>query len=556
MSIWETLADILILLSAGFVLGAICQRLKQSAVIGYLLAGLLLGPNSFDLVASQEEVQELAELGVALLLFAIGLEFSWARLRSLGRIPTLGGVVQVLVTGVVAMFVGQLCGLDLDSAIGVGAIVAISSTAIVLQQLTSKGDIGKVHGGYSLGILLVQDLSVVALVLLMTALAKGGTGVEILKDVGIALGYGALLFGALFAIFQYVMPKLLHTRAVQGSRDLLVLLAVVSGLGSALAAHSVGISPALGAFAAGVLLAGSPFAVQIRADVSSLRTLLITLFFVSVGMLADPLWMVQNWALVLGTFLAVVIGKLLITWGSLRLLGATSTSALSAGFCLSQIGEFSFVLAEIGRGTVLSEHLFLLIISTTILTLLITPYLVVHAPTWSARLTKLPGYAAGAELSSHDSGAVCIVVGFGPAGRQVADQLREHGRTVKILDMNPHSIREAKKLGFLALVGDARYAEVLEHIGLERIELIAITIPDPTDVAQITSLARSLAPQASIVARARYHNAHPMIAAAGAHRVVDEEQSVGRQIAISAKVLLEAGVKSKEQDPSHGPESD
>ena len=540
MSIWGALADILILLSAGFLFGAICQRLKQSAVVGYLLAGLLLGPNSFNLVSSQEEVQQLAELGVSLLLFAIGLEFSWARLRSLGFIPTMGGVLQVLVTGLVAMIVGQMCGLAMDSAIGVGAIVAISSTACVLQQLTAKGDIGKVHGGYVLGILLIQDLAVVALVLLMTALSNGGTGMEILSDVGVALGYGALLFGALFALFQFVMPRLLHTRAVQGSRDLLVLLAVVSGLGSALAAHYMGMSPALGAFAAGVLLAGSPFAVQIRADVSSLRTLLITLFFVSVGMLADPLWMFENWALVTGTFLAVVLGKLLIVWVALRLLGATSTSALSAGFCVAQIGEFSFVLAEIGRGTILSEHLFLLIISTTILTLLITPYLVVFAPTWSARLTKLPVFAGGSEPGAHGSEALCVVIGFGPAGRQVADQLREHGRTIMILDMNPHSIKEAKDLGFLALVGDARYADVLEHVGTERIELIAITIPDPNDVAQITSLARSLVPNADIVARARYHNAHPLIAAAGAHIVVDEEQSVGHQIAISARALLAA----------------
>jgi CPA2 family monovalent cation:H+ antiporter-2 len=335
-----------------------------------------------------------------------------------------------------------------------------------------------------------------------------------------------------------------------------VLLAVVSGLGSALAAHSVGISPALGAFAAGVLLAGSPFAVQIRADVSSLRTLLITLFFVSVGMLADPLWMAQNWALVLGTFLAVFLGKLLITWGALRLLGATSTSALSAGFCVAQIGEFSFVLAEIGRGTILSEHLFLLIISTTILTLLITPYLVVYAPTWSARLTKLPVFSGNSKPGAHGSEAVCVVIGFGPAGRQVADQLREHGQTVMILDMNPHSIKEASDLGFLSLVGDARYPDVLEHVGTERIELIAITIPDPKDVAQITSLARSMAPNADIVARARYHNAHPLIVAAGAHSVVDEEESVGHQIAISAWALLKAGAPTGDLAKVRGPESD
>jgi CPA2 family monovalent cation:H+ antiporter-2 len=285
-----------------------------------------------------------------------------------------------------------------------------------------------------------------------------------------------------------------------------------------------------------MLLAGSPFAVQIRADISSLRTLLMTLFFVSVGMLADPAWMLQNWWLVLAMFSAVVLGKAVITWGALRVLGATNQSALAAGLCVAQIGEFSFVLAEIGRGNVLSEELFLLVISTTILTLLLTPYLVSSAPHLSARLARL-GVVKG-ESGFGEPDSMCLVVGFGPAGRQVADQLREVYPKVMILDMNPRSVLEARELGFMASVGDARYGEVLEHIGLERIVLLAVTIPDPEDVVQIVTLVRSLSPKTLIVARARYHNSQSLIESAGAHIVVDEEEDVGHQLAAKARGLL------------------
>jgi CPA2 family monovalent cation:H+ antiporter-2 len=536
MPIWENLSDILFLLAGGFCLGALCERFKQSAIVGYLMAGVLLGPNALQLVTSQEEVGAVAELGVALLLFAIGLEFSWARLRSLGSIPTLGGVIQVVATGAVAWGFGMFFGLSWESASGVAAIIALSSTACVLRQLTQGGEIGKVHGGYALGILLVQDLAVVALVLLMSGLSKGGSGFEIVSGMTRALGYGAGLFGAMFVIFHWVVPRLLNSRALHGNRELLVLLAVTSGLGAALAAHAVGLSPALGAFAAGMLLAGSPFAVQIRADISSLRTLLMTLFFVSVGMLADPAWMLQNWWLVLAMFTAVVLGKAVITWGALRVLGATNQSALAAGLCVAQIGEFSFVLAEIGRGNVLTEELFLLVISTTILTLLLTPYLVSSAPHLSARLARLGAVKGESGFVEPDS--MCLVVGFGPAGRQVADQLREVYPKVMILDMNPRSVLEARELGFMASVGDARYGEVLEHIGLERIVLLAVTIPDPEDVVQIVTLVRSLSPKTLIVARARYHNSQSLIESAGAHIVVDEEEDVGHQLAAKARGLL------------------
>ncbi len=538
MSIWEVLSDVLVLLGGGFLLGALCERMKQSAIVGYLLAGVLLGPNAFHLVSNQQEVTVLAELGVALLLFAIGLEFSWSRLRTLGSIPTVGGLIQIVATGIVAWLVGTFFGLEWGAALGVAAIVALSSTASVLRQLTARGEIGNVHGGYALGILLVQDLAVVVLVLVMSVLSRGGTGAEIPLGMAKALGFGAALIGALYVVFHLVMPRLLHARVVHGNRELLVLLAVVSGLGSALAAHAVDVSPALGAFVAGMLLAGSPFAIQVRADISSLRTLLMTLFFVSVGMLADPAWMARNWLLVLSMFVAVVAGKALIAWGALRILGATHQSAIAAGLCVAQVGEFSFVLAEIGRGNVLSEEVFLLVISTTILTLLLTPYLVSGAPRAAAWLSDRRGGVREGVVEGKVGKQLCLVIGFGPAGRQVADHLREKVPEVMILDLNARSVREAKDLGFRASVGDARHSDVLEHVGLQRAMLIAVTIPDPGDVVQIVRLARALAPEALVVARARYHRSRGLIERAGAHIVVDEEEDVGRGLAATAETLL------------------
>lgn len=185
MSIWETLSDFLVLLAGGFLLGALSERLKQSPVVGYLLAGVLMGPNALHLVTSQGEVSAIAELGVALLLFAIGLEFSWTRLRSLGAVPTLGGVFQIVGTGLAVWVIAWSCGLAWEPAIGVAAMIALSSTACVLQQLTAQGDIGKVHGGFALGVLLVQDLGVVAFVLVISGLAQGGTGVEMLGVWGV-----------------------------------------------------------------------------------------------------------------------------------------------------------------------------------------------------------------------------------------------------------------------------------------------------------------------------------------------------------------------------------
>lgn len=532
MEIWDVLLDVVALLGAGLLLGAICERLGQNAIVGYLLTGAVFGPNALQWFESNEGVAALADLGVALLLFAIGLEFSWTRLRRMGKPAILGGVGQVVVTGLITALLAGIFGMDPRGAITLGAIVAMSSTAGVLRALVSRGEIESLHGGQALGVLLVQDIAVVPLVLLVSVLADGGGVGDVCWGLLKASGTAALLIAGMYVVFNFGAPLLLRSRPMHTNRELPVLLAVVSGLGSAILCHMVGVSPALGAFVAGILLANSPFAVQVRADISALKTLLMTLFFTTVGMLSDPLWILHHPLLVFGTTVAVLTGKALVTWGVLRFFGLASKVSLATGIALAQIGEFSFVLAEAARGRVLSEDVFLLVVSTSVLTMLLTPYLVGDARPLAARILG-DGRALRRpkkRLTAPVDGGV-IIIGFGPAGRALAERVHDDERPVVIVDFNARSRREARKLGYRFITGDARYADVLDHAGIQTAAYVMITTPGPSSAIQIARLARSMAPHAMLFARSRFSRYRTDIENAGAHLVFDEEQETGLRMA-------------------------
>jgi len=530
VTLWQVLLDIVILLGVGALLGALLERLQQSAIVGYLLAGALLGPNVFHVVRSTDEVLAISELGVALLLFAIGLEFSWTRLRQMGSFAFGGGLVQVLATTAIGAGVAALAGLSAPAAFTIGAICALSSTACVLRELTSLAEVQSVHGERALGILLFQDIAVVPLVLIVSVLAAGGTADEIFIGVLRTAGIGLALVVALYGIFNFLVPRLLGSTAVLANRELPLLIAVVSGLGSGVAAHAAGVSPALGAFVAGMLLASSPFAVQVQADVSSLKTLLLTLFFAAMGMLTNPEWIASN-ALLVGTAVVlVVLGKCALVWVALRLFRARSQSALAAGICLGQIGEFSFVLAELARGRLFSEEVFMLIVSTTVITMILTPYLVSKAPTLASRFVRSSAPARD-EAARGETTEQVLVIGFGPAGRAAAERIAELGCHVVVIDQNPMATRDAKKLGYSSVAGDALYPEVLEHAGLRSAISVVVTVPAATAALSIVRQVRVRAPEAMVLVRARFHRSLPELRAAGAHVIIDEEHEVGRMCA-------------------------
>lgn len=538
MDLWSGLFDILILLGTALVFGVICERLRQSPILGYLAAGTLLGPNALEAVSSAKEVSYLAELGVALLLFTIGLEFSWSRLKSLGGAALGGGAAQVGITLGVAAGVAAVFGLGWQTSVALGAIVALSSTACVLRVLISRAELESVHGRHALGILLMQDIALVPLVLLVTAIGGEGSLGQMGLDIFKTLAWAAVLILVMYVLFNRVMPRVMDFPALQRNRDFPILLTTVTGLGSAWGAHQFGLSPALGAFVAGMLLAESPFATQIRADISSLRTLLVTLFFSSIGMLGDPVWFVQNLPLVLAAVATIIVGKALLIWVILHRFGLSHANALATGICLGQAGEFSFVLAEVGRGTVISEGLFSLVISATIMTLFLSPYLVALAPRISLASVKalskiglLAAPTSQAVKAQEERENHYIIIGFGPAGEAVAQKVQGSSKCVTVIDLNPSSQARANQLGYIGHIGDAMHADVLVHAGIAEASAVVVTIPDPAAARSIVALIRSIAPDVHIIARARYHRFLSELQQGGAHEVVDEERLVGMRLA-------------------------
>jgi CPA2 family monovalent cation:H+ antiporter-2 len=532
MEIWETIAKLVLLLAVAFVLGVGAQRLKQSAIIGYLLAGTILGSALFD----REALAHWGELGVALLLFSIGLEFSFGRLKRMGSAVLLSGVMQVGVTLALFALIFSSRG-SVGAAVAWGQMVAVSSTAIVLRILMARAEIDSVSGRAALGILLVQDIAVVPLVLALTVMSHGGSAPDIALQIGKTIGAAGGMVVVFYGLFYHLIPRLLMRRGMFADRELVVLLAIILAFGSAWAAHSLGLSPALGAFLAGMLLAESPFASQVRADVGSLRTLFVTLFFTSVGMLADTNWFLANWQEVLVWLGVVFGGKTLIIFGIGVALKMSPAYALATGITLAQIGEFSFVLAtEAKNGGLIDNHVFSLAVSVTILSMFLAPYMVTYARPAARRIVGLfsprgrPA-AGGLETVSPAQAKGVFIVGFGPAGRKVARALLEKGIRPHVIELNPRSVKAALRMGLTVHLGDASHADIITQAGIHGACVIVVTVPDPRSAKRILQNIQALSPGSSVIVRSRYHIATRELWELGATFAVDEENVVGRELA-------------------------
>ena len=561
---WSALVGILLLLTMALALGTLAERLKQNAILGYLVAGTLVGPNVLGFIESQAQVEIIAEIGVALLLFTVGLEISIKRLLRLGPIALIGGILQVVLTMAAGVGLSTVFGLDFKASICLGAILALSSTACVIRLLADNAATDATYGRNAIGIVLSQDLAVLPLVLTVTALSSGappgssvgdGTTWILLRS----LLYGSLMVLGFWLLMNYVVPKLLNIRQWAKNRELPILMAVVIGVGSAVIAHKLSLSPAMGALIAGILLAESPFATQVRADIGSLRTILVTLFFASIGMLAEPVWAAQNAPLVLGTAACILILKPAIIWIIARRFGFTHGQSLATGLCLAQVGEFSFVLAEIARGSAISEDLFRLVVASTIVTLFATPFLVRMAPHLGNELdSKLNARRKKrnknlkkqvTETLEQDEFITAppinriLIIGYGPAGQCVADTLlKKYRDRITIIDQNQRNTVHAQGLGLNVCIGSSTSPELLEHAHIEQTDVVVITIPDPHTVRQTIHACRSLNPAAKLIVRSRYHVYRWEIMLSGATEVIDEEEQVGHRLAVVARKHLDPDV--------------
>jgi CPA2 family monovalent cation:H+ antiporter-2 len=549
--IWDVLFQLVILLASALTIGMLFERFGQSAILGYLLAGMFLGPGVFNLVSEESGVPVIAELGVSMLLFAIGLEFSARRLFGLGPAAIYGGTFQVAGTLGIAALICLAFGAEGKTALAFGCAVALSSTACVLRVLTDRSELEAVHGRTALGILLLQDVAVVPLVLFVTMLGGEGSLVE----VGIGLLKAAGLIIALVAGFlllaRYVLPYIMRELSLARDRELLVLLSVVLAIGSAIAAHKLGLSPALGAFMAGMMLAETPFATQIRSDIGGLRIIFITLFFASVGMLGDPVWIASNWLPVLGVSCLLMVGKAAIVTVIGLIFRLPFCHAFAAGLVLAQVGEFGVIIAGAAQSTdLINDHLFRLLVSSTLATLFITPFLIRMALPLGEKIQSLINRNPETIDDLKDLGEIkegrelVFIIGFGPSGQRVAEDLKNHPEVSPlIIDMRQNNIDLARSMGHRAVLGDAGCVDFLIHHGISNARAIVVTIPDPRTATRIVESVRNLNKEVSIVVRARYHMFVDDLEKAGATIAVDEEYLTGQRLRESMSALLTPGVE-------------
>ncbi len=545
MQFWSIITDIGIVLTAALILGGIAIRLKMSPIIGYLLAGMYLGgAGSLHLVKSTTEVEAIAELGVSLLLFSMGLEFSWQKLKKFPRSTVLTGILQIVLTPIVVYAISSAIGLDSRLGILIALMITLSSTATVIRSLIDLTEIDSVYGRYSTAILLIQDVAVVPFTIIVSLFCTKNSGLTFSLD-GLILtlaGAAGLVLG-LYLLINKIADPALRMFSQENNREMGILLAMILSIGSAWVAHRIGLSPATGAFIAGMLLGNSKFATQIRADVAPLKILFMTLFFGSVGMVANPTWIANNFLQVITITAAVMAFKTILTIGIFKFNCNSFSIAVASGLCLSQIGEFAFVLSSIAyKAQVLPNDLYQLMVSVIIFSIFTTPFIVKAAPIIGLKLERYLFKKVSAPTTTTTETQpidnLVFILGFGPAAREVVKQLKNHKLRIVVIDLSQDSIDKAKEMGLEAHIGDIRQIEVLKAYKVHLAKLVVVTVPGHAAAIQAINNARRLAPHIKVIARSRYHENVNSLVDAGAHEVVNEERSVGEELAKSVKEML------------------
>ncbi|MEL6616513.1 MAG: cation:proton antiporter, partial [Bacteroidota bacterium] len=499
------------LFAAGVLVAYLCYKVRLVPIAGFLLAGVAVGPNALGLVTDLGLVQQIAEVGVILLLFSIGVEFSLKEMARLARPIFVGGGVQVGLT--IAVVTGIALALDVPfgASVFTGFLVAMSSTAIVLKVLAERAESDTPVGRIALAMLLFQDIIIVVMALLVPILAgEGGTGLGIAA----ALGKAALVIVAVLVGARRIIPWFLDRVAKTRRTELFLLAVAAICLGVGWAASLAGVSIALGAFLAGLLVSESDYAEHALSEVLPLQTLFTAAFFLSVGMLLDPAFLIQNLGWVLLAAVGVLALKAIIAAIGARVIGYPIGVAMAGGLALGQVGEFSFVLALEGAqydltplalGDTGSQGL----IAVTVVLMIATPFLIAMAPRLAALGRRVEtatspeasggGHGHGVNLEDHT-----VVVGYGPAGRRLARVLADVGIPFAVSDLNASSLNEARKDGVPAIYGDASREPILQSLGVAKAKLLVIAINDRDATRRMAAVARHLNPTLQILARTRF----------------------------------------------------
>jgi monovalent cation:H+ antiporter-2, CPA2 family len=541
---FRLIVDLVLVLGAAASGGLLAALLKLPVLLGYLVAGVIVGPTGLALIKEVIQVETLAQFGVAFLLFALGVEFSFAELKKVRVISLGGGGLQILVTIVVTTLVSLAIGWVDSPPQGVflGAILSLSSTAVVLKSLMERNETDTPHGQVMLGILVVQDL---ALGLMLAVLPALDQPVEAL---GLAIGW-ALLQTALFALGAtaagiWLIPPLLRLFAKTESRELFLLGVCAICLSIALLTEYLGLSIEMGAFVAGLMISEAEYADEALTYVEPIRDIFAALFFAAIGMLIDPVFLVQNWELILGLVTIVLFGKFLIVAPLVRLFGYPLKTALISGLGLAQIGEFSFVLASEGRSLgLVSKQVYLLILGTTAVTLVVTPFVLRAVPqllTWAESIPWLDRYLTQADVAVEVSADVpqqghVVVCGYGRIGRNIVRVLQQRNYAVVVIDQSESRVQLLRDQGIPYVYGNAGSLYVLEKAALATAACMAIALPDPMSSRLSLKRALEISPNLDVVVRASKPTDVDLLYQLGAKEVVQPELEASLEL--SAHVL-------------------
>jgi CPA2 family monovalent cation:H+ antiporter-2 len=565
------LRDLVVTLTAALLVLVPSRRLKLPAAVGFMLTGVLIGPGALRLVSDPHHVAVLAEVGVTMLLFMIGLEFSLARLKEIGRAFLVAGPLQVLGTMAIAtvVFSVLLAHDTLGHAVFLAMLITLSSTAMVLPIYVGRGEVHAPQGRLALGILLFQDFAMVPMLVLVPALAGKSA-----LTFGPRILIGAAGAAAVWIIARYLMPRVVGAVIRSGVRELYVMMAIAVCLGAALVTQELGLSPALGAFVAGLLVSESEYAHQIVAEVIPFRDLFSSIFFISMGMLLDPAFIAARPGLILSVLLLTLVLKSFVAGGVVRAMGYPLRIAVIVGISLAQVGEFSFVLSSVGtREGLLDATQSQIMLAVAVISLALTPFLIRFAA-WAGARTRnvpsiLPASAGGgaAALGAHASAAPgagpaasaapgstaptgapgapaapagtlanhVVVAGYGVNGRNVARVLRELGIPYVVLELDTAIIRRARAQGEKIQFGDISRAESLHASGVDKASVVVLAISDPAATRFAVHQVRSVNPGAHIIARTRQVAEVAELNRLGADEVIPEEFETS--IAILARVL-------------------
>jgi CPA2 family monovalent cation:H+ antiporter-2 len=535
------LTDILIILTLSVFVTLLFNKLKLPTVLGLLITGIICGPYLLSLVTQISQVEILAEIGVILLLFTIGLEFSITDLLRIKKYVFIGGTIQVVLTILLSAVICYFMDFSLKEDIFIGFLVSLSSTAIVLKLLQESREISSPQGKITLGILIFQDLAVVLMMLLIPILS--GSSENILSDIGILILKGLIIIAGVYVTSHYVMPKLLYQIAKTKSKELFILSIIVICFAVGWATSSLGLSLSLGAFIAGLIISESEYSHEAVGNIIPFKAIFESFFFVSIGMLLDVFFVLQNVYVIIVITLVVMVLKFLTGWFSAFSLKVAVRTMVLVGLLLSQVGEFSFVLAKIGYGSdLISATSYQYFLAVAIITMALTPFIFRsgHRITQSVLNTRLSmrfgdylakkNFTDPALIKIKDYKNHIIVIGYGLNGRNVVKAAKYALLPYVIIDTNPDVVKEELANGEPIIFGDALNENILTMAGVLKAKVVVIAISDSVGTRRMVSTIQHINEQAYTIVRTKYVQDINTLIKLGANEVVSEEYETSIEV--------------------------